>query len=421
MDLVALKELALRLLISDLSNVSRDPYSGVLASELGILAADDLELRRAPGSLQAWLLGQTARARDSIIGRLPAADQVKLQQFTRTLDERIRNSYCSTCTHANPSTHTCDGVDRAQDNEQVAARGVCIAIIHRAYRYLEDAVSSAVTHWALDSDKACCSDIRIQLGTRGEESTVDHTSNDGAPSPRDLVESSTTYLDDSREWRACEVSLVFKVSQIDRDALLTIPWLITQQLACHAFQGRSPSNPARPVEKDCPFQAGWMDQVAYELLKWDLLENFSAGTRRAPRLLRRYGKDAFVQGRDYRARKNASDPNAEDLEWGRDAADRTRLFFVSRHPAGSREDRERWALCNLVRLSYQIQRNDPRGRGHDLVRILSIVTQYGLDMRVPRRCKEDLRHLLVSKISDLDEWIRKLEVYRNAMREFIDN
>jgi hypothetical protein len=174
---------------------------------------------------------------------------------------------------------------------------------------------------------------------------------------------------------------------------------------CDAYKQRQP---------DCPFEDGWMDEVAYGLLLCCAGEGDGLPPG-VPADFTSLHQELFQQALDILKRERASliapprNPRSAQWELGTETARVLRRFFEACVPEEHESVRKRVAFGQLVSLSFRIQESPTTPAGlRRIVNSCLLAGQCGVTfMRVPE--KGELLRLLTQPILDVAKWVHRLE------------
>ena len=284
-------------------------------------------------------------------------DRALFRRFAKLLTERSKKSLCSGCTHGDACKD-----DPAHDDSLLDHPGLCIGTINKCFKFICAQVAVIHEQWAFQESPAQeWPQIRFSrefVGGPAGGSPV-------ASRYRGALSAETVFDDQPAPGQALsKVTVRFDGRHFDWNCLLAVPWVITHELVCHAFQGRVGAT-RMSCESDCPFFEGWMDEVAALVLDAIVVRGIvQTGKVEQPDFLIQnsslIGKES-QDFRDWRYRTHEPKRGFPEKKWdqGRNAAtwafDFLRRKIAPQHPALNYDE----GLKLLVRLSVSIQRRDP--------------------------------------------------------------
>jgi hypothetical protein len=255
LDLRQLKALAGRLSIAKtlqseaLQELNAAAQSAQMDEVNFMNAAADALRSQEPGPLDAALktLGKTAAQRARLIsGEGPAFDQLRtrLRELARTL----KKFDCQTCAGAN--NPICCGKPTV-DDKNLSEQGDCIELIHDVLRFVNEQSRQVYGHAA----------VRIPTVTLSTHHT--HDKADSELFKAFNVSGFCEVLNDQAVTSV--IGLVIKEGAFDWTALCALPYLLTHEVICHAYQDLHHCERSSADEK-CLWSEGWMDRLAYMLV-----------------------------------------------------------------------------------------------------------------------------------------------------------
>ena len=410
MELPALKRLALRLIALPIfGTITPDTVESDLFEQFCRVAPDDPKL--ISGSLSDFLKAQlaAARARMPPPGS-PGGSQAKA--LADTLEKAIGQDLCRSC--ANATKHVCNGSDASRDAQQVDEEGLCISVVHEVFEYLKSAIEAILRAWVLPEHRLSELDIRLSTLWSGDPGRDKPDSDEvwgvgGSLLYRD-IQTAPRWLSDVR--------LHFQPKFLTWSSVLCIPWVLTHELVCHAYFGYGNRLLERDglLVRDCPFNEGWMDELAHQILVADLTGLLRATRQKRGDLLRNFVRDIVDAATQFRGWRYGDTPGSSPAtfagRWrlGKKTARDVRDFFAQCVGNANPQKRDQWALRHLARLSYRIQQHGPLGTpAHTMVSqigTLAAVAKYA-DRDSP--LARDVSRLLNSNIVKFDPWLKDLK------------
>jgi hypothetical protein len=303
------------------------------------------------GTLQELLVDQLAFVKQQVFA---AHDQQAFQYYVQALTDQVEPIKCAACPHE--GTPICKESTDGQNNLNLRAKGLCVAQINSQFAYLRQHVEAMIVQYAHRGDASSLADLSIELSR-----TFPSLPYPGER-PKDQVHfvKGRTRHDDEPGRRWSEVILESDARFFDWPSLLCVTWLFAHELICHAFQGRAGKR-RDPCDEHCPFYEGWMDEVAFALLRHFLLPiAASPTTAAAPSFLVEHGQDVLDQATIFRkARYGRHGSPESQWELGMYTARRLLNFFIGARPSTEALDSYMHGLAQLIGLSYRIQHCDP--------------------------------------------------------------
>jgi hypothetical protein len=421
MALPELKRLAVRLFaVQAFRKLQSDSFtSRVFASFCRIDERNAAAVESGGITLADWLHDQLETSRTFLAGESgrPLAEVSAANDALRSLSAAIERSTCLKCADHKKTNHICRGQDANRDARQVGNIGFCIAVLHQLFGYFRKSVSDVIQQWVLDGDLVPLAHLDVRLSTiwRGEPRTQ-------GPEERWQVSGRTRFRDrEVTPHRLSDVQLIFQPAFFDWPSLLVVSWVLMHELACHAFTGFGQGSSQRPeCAQDCPFFEGWMDEVAYLLLSADLSFNLRATRRARSEFLTDYRDDILAMANLFRAQRYGDDTgvpvSVHAIQWrlGVQAARDTRDVFERSPLNGDAQDRRRWSLKALIRLSYRIQRHAPaKAEAKQITLLLATLAARGRKAGREDPYLKRLLLLLTDRIPDISLWINSLQCLRS--------
>lgn len=257
LSLDALKELVIRLVVGE--HITRsatfhsDPNYAQIARHIESALHVATNEARTTGTVQAFVAARLATLRASILALIDGAgirDEMS-NKFSRAQAGAEQNT-CSHC--ARSSGHQCAGNDWERDGRQLNEYGLCVSRITDLFDFIEAAVKREYTRPGEDAPSTT---LKANV-TRDRRGGVDPVS-------------ASTCFHDGPTGQLSVIDLTLAVERITWDAYATIPYTITHELICHAFQGSRVSTERVISTGKCQFAEGWMDYVAFTFFE-DMLE-----------------------------------------------------------------------------------------------------------------------------------------------------
>lgn len=303
------------------------------------------------GTLQDLLVDQLAFARQQVFA---AHDQQAFKYYVQALTDQVEPIKCDDCPHGN--THICKESADEQNNLNLRAAGLCVAQINSQFAYLKERVKAMIVQYAHRGDASSLADLSIELSRAFPSLPYP------GERPKDqahFVKGRTRHHDEPGH-RWSEVIVESDSRFFDWPSLLCVTWLFTHELICHAFQGRAGKR-RDPCDEHCPFYEGWMDEVAFTLLRHFLLPIAASSAQSStPPFLVEHGPDILDQAGIFRKTRYGRHGSPESQwELGMYAARRLLNFFIGARPSTEALDSYAHGLAQLIGLSYRIQHCDP--------------------------------------------------------------
>jgi len=335
------------------------------------------------------------------------ADREFFDYLHKLLKQRVGQGLCKKCVGTRKQLACKD--DASHDDRLLDEKGLCIADINACFNYLQAHVKKFLDKWGYE-EGVKEQPLEIQFcrgfigGPRGG----------GRPKTRyrGSASGATVFQDEPQPGkRRSRITLELDGRFFDWKVLLSLPWLMTHELVCHAHQGRA-GLVREPCERDCPFYEGWMDEVAAHVLEEIVVRRsvVVSGVER-PVLLDLYAKLVANQGEDFRRwRYQTDDPGrgTPETTWelGQMAALHVLNFFHKRVVADEDYDA---ALGALVRLSMRIQRRDPtKAQAREIALKLGSLGAYGARNQCPADACRQIRDLMNSSM-ETTSWIEAMQ------------
>jgi len=423
MELPALKRLALRLIAAPVfGEVAPDTVEADLHTHFCRFDTKDPSL--SSGSLTEFLTFRLAETR-STMPPLTAKNGPKAKLLTDQLERVIGtqgngSDLCSQC--AKKTRHVCNGLDKARDAQQVAEKGLCISVIHELFGYLKPAISDIVRIWVNGGDARILQNLDVRVSTVWGGDPV---KKDPDPDDRWSVGGALVYRDVqvTPKWLS-DVQLKFQPMFFGWSSLLCLPWVITHELVCHAFYGFADRQIERDgCARDCPFNEGWMDEVAHQILVADLTDVGRASTRPRCALMEGWQKEIIETAGHYRGWRYGEIPGSSPTiyapQWRLGKKVARGVYDVFARSVANRDPsaKARWALRQLVRLSYRIQKHGPDSDlSNDIVTCMATVVAKA--KAIPSKAKAsrpeakllgEITLLLNDEIETFSNWMSDLK------------
>jgi hypothetical protein len=413
MQLAALKELTVRFIAAEMRAKASQPLLHALLDEFSSI--DPKEVARND-SLSKFLNAQQKRACCNIQPKITSANRGPANSHAVELKRRITQRSCAGCkredTKKKRKPYVCGQGSAARDAQQVARVGNCIRPIRGLYDYWHRVVVALISEWAFVSDNSGTEDLTVTFSTECDE--PESTSIE-VNRPYQ-VSGATEFLDEHvLPARASDVSLTFTTARLNWNSILAIPWLLTHELVCHAFQGKSHPNTPRYCEVDCPFYEGWMDEVAFRLLQGNLASGWTLTTAGESDFLTQYPAHILDEAAAYRRWRYGEGPvalasvHAPLWRIGRTAAEDALSFFERWHQNEDASARKYWALRKVAVLSFRLQRLDPAEQALELVAAIGRVCAEGIQDRATPEQAERIEEVLMAPATALTPWITKIK------------
>jgi hypothetical protein len=413
MPLLRLKRFALKLIVAEelrpgsRSTVAEQQAVERIEREFLRYDENDEAFRSAASSVQDVFAKQLIRVADlrDLLIKYPE-ELPHFDLFHARLKNGITRKQCSNC----GGSHACDG--GSQDAKRLNDPGLCISVINELLVFLKASVESILKDCSYEEGIPFESlDIEIDRIFIGAKS--------GAASPegayyRDSLGGCTEFIDVAAPGsRRSRITLEFDGSFFDWHALLAVPWVITHELVCHAFQGRC-DKVRRSCSSDCPFYEGWMDEVASKLLDAIVLRHsLATGLATQSNILAQHPSQVIDQRDDFRLwryRRNLANRGTPYTLWdlGKLGAQNV-LNFFDRKIVTSQESRFDAALWMLLKLSMRVQSRDPSHvQAAQIAALLGSLGAYGASGACAKQIAQEICDVMFSSINTVS-WIKALE------------
>lgn len=271
---------------------------------------------------------------------LPSNHAPLFSPILETVQARLGGICCRECTR---EVNVCDGGTR--DDGFVSQPGHCVMPLYDTFKEALAATIEYYSRYGTLVPKESLPEIIFSTGFCHDKPHDDPIDSN--------VGGKTTYLNNGRD--VSQIQLTICVKKFNWKTYVAVPYILFHECICHAFQDIVPAQPKRlGSEPRDRFAEGWMDFVAYEIMK-EFIEGKKDVVGADLKQLRTEQVDVGKQFHDVRVDHELIDKSRYAIRraFGKETANRV-LYLFERLPKGSFSESHFTAWEAFLRLSFDL-------------------------------------------------------------------